>query len=118
MLRLSSAQKIYIYREPVDMRKAINGLLIILQTEFNQDSQSGDVYIFCNRARNKIKCLCWDKNGYVLYYKRIERGRFMYSKYIQGDYLVITPKQLEGLFMGLDFYLLGHYPEEKYSDLF
>jgi len=118
VLKLTTEQKIYIYTEPVDMRKAINGLSIILQETFEKNPQTGDIYIFINRQRNKIKCIFWDSNGFVLYYKRLEKGRFNYSKYISNNEMVITEKQLQGLLMGLDFYLLGEHPEEKFENFF
>ena len=118
MIQLKATQKIYIYTEPVDMRKAVDGLSVILQEIFNQNPQSGDVYLFTNRQRNKIKCLFWDKNGFVLYYKRLERGRFNYSKYLCGHEIMITQKQLLGLFMGLDFHLLGECSNEEYDNFF
>lgn len=118
MIKVNEEQKIYIYTEPTDMRKAIDGLSLILLEQFEQNPQSGDLYLFINRARNKIKCLCWDKNGFVLYYKRLERGRFNYSKYLNDNRIIITEKQLRALLMGLDFYMLGNYSEEKYDDFF
>ena len=100
------------------MRKSINGLIIILLECFNQNPQSGDLYLFTNRYRNKIKCLFWDNNGFALYYKRLEKGRFNYSKYLSGDKIIVSQEQLKALLMGLDFYLLGKYPVKEYEDFF
>lgn len=118
MLTITKGQNIYIYTEPVDMRKAIDGLSIILQEAFEQNPQSGDLYLFTNRSRNKLKCIYWDTNGFVLFYKRLEKGRFNYSKYLQGDKIIVNEKQLQALLMGLDFYRLGTYPEEQYQSFF
>jgi len=118
MIKLTQEQTIYIYSEPVDMRKAINGLILLLQDSFEKNPQSGDLYLFTNRAHNKIKCICWDKNGFVLYYKRLEKGRFNYSKYLCDNEIVITEKQLTALLMGLDFYILGKYPQAQYDSFF
>ena len=100
------------------MRKAINGLVVILSEEFEQNPQSGDLYLFVNKNRDKVKCLIWDKNGFVLYYKRMEKGRFNYSKHLQGDKIIITEKQLNALLMGLDFHLLSSFSEEIYENYF
>ena len=118
MLTLPQNKIIYVYTEPVDMRKSINGLIAILVEMFTQNPQSGDFYLFTNRQRNKIKCLFWDRNGFALYYKRLEKGRFNYSKYMSEDKLVISETQLKALLVGLDFYLLGHLPEDHYNDFF
>lgn len=118
MLMLPQNKHIYVYADPVDMRKSINGLIIILLESFNQNPQSGDLYLFTNRHYNKIKCLFWDRNGFALYYKRLEKGRFNYSKYIQENKIVINEAQLKALLIGLDFYLLGHLSEEEYKDFF
>jgi transposase len=100
------------------MRKAVNGLVIILLAEFQQNPQSGDVYLFVNRNHNKIKGLIWDNNGFVLYYKRLEKGRFNYSKYLKEDKIEVSEKQLRALLMGLDFYLFTEHSLEKYRDFF
>jgi len=114
MLRIHDQQQIYVYTDPVDMRKAVNGLITILLEEFDKNPQTGDLYVFVNRTRDKIKCLAWDKNGFVLYYKRLEQGRFNFSKYLKNGEIVISETQLKALLMGLDFYLVG----ENYSKNF
>ena len=100
------------------MRKSVDGLALILADSFNQNPQSGDLYLFVNRGRNKIKALIWDDNGFVLYYKRLEKGRFNYSKYLKGNEVLVTPRQLKALLMGLDFHLLATSRHENYTDFF
>lgn len=116
MLSLSIPGQIYVYTESIDMRKSINGLVILLADVFEQNPQTGDFFIFTNKNRNKLKALFWDKNGFVLYYKRIEKGRFQYSKHLRRDKIIVNPTQLRALLMGLDFHLLGQYPIEHYQD--
>lgn len=118
MLRLSPEQKIHVYLGPVDMRRSINGLNLLLAESLQQNPQSGDLYLFVNRARDKVKCLLWDGNGFVLIYKRLEKGRFNYSKHLHGDKIIITHAQLRALLMGLDFYLLTQHPQEQYQEFF
>src|SRR5215469_18784694 len=105
-LSISPQSKIYIYTTHIDMRKSINGLVLILADVYQQNPMQGDLFVFTNKQRNKIKLLFWDKNGFVLYYKRLEKAKFNYSKYVQGDKIVIHAQQLNALLMGLDFYLL------------
>jgi len=118
MLSIASDTPIYIYTARVDMRKSINGLVNLLVESFDKNPQQGGLFVFSNRQRNKLKILFWDKNGFVLYYKRLEKSRFQYSKYLQDDVVTVNPTQLKALLMGLDFYLLGEYPCESYQEFF
>lgn len=61
--------EIYLYRRPVDFRKQANGLALLVKQELGHSPFSGALYAFTNRQRNKIKCLMWEDNGFVLYYK-------------------------------------------------
>lgn len=117
MLTLSPHHKVYVYTTAIDLRKAVNGLVVLLADVYQQNPQTGDVFIFTNRQRTIVKALCWDSNGFVLYYKRIENGRFHYSKYLQGDEIVISTLQLKALLMGMDFHLIGKNTVEN-SDYF
>ena len=76
MLPLSSAQQYYFYRQPTDMRKSFHGLSGIVRGELNRDPVSGDVFVFVNRRRDRIKLLVWDRSGFVLYYKHLQQGTF------------------------------------------
>jgi len=118
MLSIPAETPIYIYTAAVDMRKQINGLVNLLVESFDQNPQQGGLFVFTNSQRRKLKILFWDKNGFVLYYKRLEKSRFQYSKYLQGDKIIVNTHQLKALLMGLDFYLLGEYSIEQYTDFF
>jgi len=118
MLTVPTDKTVYVYTQPVDMRKAVNGLIVILQESFQKNPQSGDLYLFTNRQRNKIKALFWDNNGFVLYYKRIEKGRFNYSKYLHDQEIVVTQQQLKALLMGIDFHLLSQNATDHYAHFF
>jgi transposase len=76
MLIFSSHHQYYIYTKIVDMRKGIDGLAGIVANEMQGIATDGNVYVFFNATRDKIKLLIWDHDGYVLYLKRLERGRF------------------------------------------
>jgi transposase len=118
MLTVSQDTKIYVYTEHIDMRRSIDGLVIMLADTYQLNPQTGDLFIFTNKSKNKIKLLFWDKNGFVLYYKKLERGKFNYSRYIQDETIMITSQQLRALLMGLDFYLMGQYSHEICHDFF
>lgn len=76
MLSLSSAHRYYLYREPADMRKSFDGLAGLVTNRMKRSPMSGEVYIFLNRRREQIRLLAWDRTGFVLYCKRLEKGTF------------------------------------------
>jgi transposase len=69
------------YREPTDMRKSFDGLSGIVEGQLRRNPTSGEVFIFVNRRRNKVKLLRWEQGGFILYYKRLERGTFELPKF-------------------------------------
>lgn len=76
MLGFHSHQRYFVCTTPVDMRKGIDGLCGVVRHLLDDNPQSGYVFIFFNKDRDKIKLLVWDVGGYVLYHKRLERGSF------------------------------------------
>lgn len=68
--------QIYLYRLPIDFRKQVNGLTLLVEQEFGRNPFSGALYAFTNRQHNLIKCLMWEDNGFVLYYKVLAEERF------------------------------------------
>ncbi|MFK7920838.1 MAG: IS66 family insertion sequence element accessory protein TnpB [Bacteroidia bacterium] len=76
MLSFSSKQRYFLYRGATDMRKSFNGLSGLVRTHFTHSLLSGDVFIFLNRRRDRIKLLMWDVSGFAIYYKRLEGGTF------------------------------------------
>lgn len=76
MLHLSAAERYYFYNDIVDMRKGCYGLCGIVQNELKKNILLGDVFVFINKRHNQIKLLQWDKDGFALYEKRLEKGTF------------------------------------------
>lgn len=74
MFTLSSGNTYFLYRQATDMRKSFDGLTGIVQSEMKKNPLSGEVFLFINRKNDKIKLLRWEAGGFVLYYKRLERG--------------------------------------------
>lgn len=81
MFTLGSSLSFHLYCKPTDMRKSFDGLCGIVQNHLNQSPANGDVYVFINKPRNKIKLLHWSANSFVLYYKRLETGTFEHPGY-------------------------------------
>lgn len=76
MLTLASDLKIYVYAEPTDMRKGINGLSGIVRDAFAADPCDGSLFVFVNRCRDRLKMLYFDGGGFWLYYRVLEAGTF------------------------------------------
>lgn len=76
MFSLGSSHRYFLYGKSCDMRKSFDGLSGIVSNELNRDPTSGDVFIFLNKRKNLIKLLHWERGGFVLYYKRLEKGTF------------------------------------------
>ena len=76
MFSLTSSFHYYLYRGPTDMRKSFDGLSGLVQSQLYRNPTSGEVFIFINRRRNKVKLLTWEHGGFILYYKRLELGTF------------------------------------------
>jgi len=73
---LPSSVRIYVAAEAVDLRRGFDGLAAATRSIIRQDPLSGHVFVFVNRRKNRIKLLVWDRSGYMLLYKRLERGTF------------------------------------------
>jgi len=93
-------ERIFIYSQPVDMRKQIDGLAGIVTSHFERDPADRCLYVFVNRGRDKLKLLIWHINGYWLLYKRLERQRFQWPDWFVDDSLELTEEQLDYLLDG------------------
>jgi len=92
---------VYLYRDAVDFRKGHRGLSAIVQMELEHDPFSGTLYIFRNRAFDKLKILFWENNGFVLYYKSLAKEKFHWPD-ANEQLLSINGEQLNWLIDGYD----------------
>ena len=88
MLTLRPSIRIYICLRPADMRKSMDGLSAMVLSEMDEDPLSGHLFLFRNRRGDRIKIIYWDRNGYALWYKRLERGRFSFPRAGSGKVLI------------------------------
>jgi len=109
---------IYLYREPVDFRKASQGLAAIVLQELGQDPFAGALYAFTNRQRNKIKCLYWEDNGFVLYYKALAEEKFHWPRLGENSVLSLSGQQINWLLDGYDISRLTGHKKLHYDALF
>lgn len=92
MLTFSPTTRIFICREPTDMRKSFDGLSGLVIDVLDQDPQSGHLFCFFNRRRDMVKILFWDLSGFALYFKRLEKGTFAVFDRAGDDGSVFTMK--------------------------
>ena len=93
--------QIYLYRDPIDFRKAHRGLVAIIEMELGHNPFEGNLYAFTNRQYNKIKCIFWESNGFVLYYKSLSEEKFKWPKK-SDDVVTLTGQQMNWLLDGYD----------------
>lgn len=102
--------EIYLHREPVDFRKAINGLSVIVEEMLEISPFSQALFVFCNKRRTQLKVLYWDETGFALWQKRLEKERFKWPK--QGE-LVITLSHEQWLWLLRGFNVFDLKPHQK-----
>ena len=83
MFTLSDNHRFLLYSQPTDMRKSFDGLSGLIKNQLATDPRNGDVFLFINKGRDKIKLLHWNGCGYTLYYKCLEKGTFELPSYKQ-----------------------------------
>lgn len=88
--------KIYLAVGNTDMRKSINGLSILVEDYLEMDPFNGHLFAFSNKRRNMIKILYWDRNGFCLYQKRLEKHRFKWPEH-SGEVMEIEQRELSWL---------------------
>ncbi len=104
MLTLPRSVRIFISSGPTDMRRSIDGLMSIVKDELEGKVYSGHLYVFVSRRADRVKILTWDKGGFVLYYKRLERGVFRLPHMDPTAMAVeIDATQLSMLLDGIDY---------------
>lgn len=97
---VSRAERIYVACGYTDLRKSIDGLSALVHQRFSLDPFSNSLFLFCGRRCDRIKALYWEGDGFVLLYKRLERGSFQWPR-MESEARLITPQQFRWLTEGL-----------------
>lgn len=101
MLSLPPSVQIYVASEPADMRKSFNGLTILVHDVLDQDPLSGHLFVFRNRRGDRVKILYWDRSGFCIWYKMLERGAF-HLPCSDEPYIEMSSAELALLLEGID----------------
>ncbi len=116
MFSPANAAQVFIATGVTDMRKSINGLSILVADQLKLDPLSGHFFAFCNRGRDIIKILYWDRNGFCLWHKRLEQDRFQWPE-TEDDVLNIYGHELFWLLDGLSLNQCEAHQELSYESL-
>ena len=108
--------QVFIYRDPIDFRKSHRGLAAIVEMELGHNPFEGHLYAFTNRQRNKIKCLFWESNGFVLYYKSLAEEKFKWPKRTE-ELITVTGEQINWLLDGYDIARMTPHKKLHYDSL-
>jgi len=95
-----SDKPVYLCCGHTDMRKSINGLMMLVQNSFSLDPFVDALFVFCNRDRNRLKIIEWDGDGFWLYFKRLERGRFRWPSDGESATMILNADELSCLIDG------------------
>ena len=109
--------RVYLALGATDMRKAINGLSILVADHLDYDAFSGHLFAFCNRSRTIIKVLYYHRNGFCLWQKRLEKHKFHWPR-SRDEVVEVGPRELAWLLEGLDLERVKGHPKLSYSTLF
>lgn len=101
MLLISEHQRYFVYTGVTDMRKGFDTLSGLVRAEMKLNPMSGDMYIFFNRARTHVKILLWDRDGFALYFKRLEEGTFELPSQNNSGSTLITAQTLALILQGI-----------------
>ncbi len=117
MLRVNQNTQVYLACGATDMRKSINGLSLLVSEVLQQDVFSASLFVFCNCSRDKLKILHRDNNGFWLYYKRLEKGRFKWPELRGQTSVSLTQRELNWLPDGLNIEKVQAHPRLNYTHI-
>ena len=106
---------VYLYRDPVDMRKAINGLSVLVQESGMGDLMEPNLFVFCGKRRDVIKVLYFDKSGFCLWQKRLEREKFPWPKKSTVEKIQLSIEQFSWLLEGYHIWKMKPHAELKFE---
>lgn len=109
--------RIYLHRDPIDFRKAINGLSLIVTEAMQRSLFERAVFVFCNKRHTQLKVLYWDSSGFALWQKRLEKDRFKWPKGHPADTMVLSHEQWQWLLRGFDIQTMKAHQRLDYRSI-
>lgn len=115
MMRPSLGVDVFLCRHPIDMRKSIDGLTVLVEGTLDRRVFSGSLFVFTNKRRDKLKILYFETSGFVVWYKRLEEARFHWPKGFDGESRSITAQQLHWLLDGYNIEAMKPHAPLRYT---
>jgi transposase len=113
MFRFDGKVRVWLHRDAVDFRMSINGLSALVKQSMQLDPLGDDIFAFCNRRRDRIKLLLWERTGFWLLMKRLEQDRFAWPR--KEPVMALTSEQLHWLLEGIDLEAMRRHPARHYQ---
>ena len=112
---------VYLHRDYVDFRKAINGLVEIIESQMSLSPYQDAIFVFCSKTKDKLKVIHWDRTGFVMWYKRLEKSKYAWPVRHDDDVIELTAEQWQWLLSGYNIVLMQghealHYGEKNRVD--
>jgi transposase len=102
MLSLPPSTRVFVATKPADMRRSFDGLFALVRDFLGEDPLSGHLFVFRNRAGDRLKVLWWDRDGLAIFYKRLEEGTFRFPSAGDSARLEMTSADLQLVLQGID----------------
>lgn len=117
-LDLRSFSGIYLHRDPVDMRKWIGGLSIIVEKNMKLDPFSKYLFVFCNKKKNRLKILYWDETGFAIWFKALDAEKFKWPTKLDDAVVSLTSQELQWLLRGIDLTKITPHKKLNYESVY
>lgn len=115
MIRPIEEIRVHLCRDVVDFRKQIRGLSVLVQEELELDPFSAHIFAFCNRRRDHVKLLLWERNGFILWQKKLEEDKFPWPRAMGTEVVELTGRELNWMLDGMDVFALRPHNELSYE---
>lgn len=117
MIQWADSYCVYLHRDPVDFRKAINGLAVIVAEQMSLSPYEPALFVFCNKNRYQLKVLYWDQTGFCLWQKRLEKDKFKWPRKDPLSTVSISHEQWNWLLRGFDIAKIKPHQRLIFSDV-
>ncbi len=119
IINIGDHRKYYLYRKETDMRKGFDSLCGIIGNELGKQVMNGDAFIFINKPRTHIKLLLWEKGGFTIFYRRLEKGTFEVPAFdLDAKSMQLTSDQLNFILEGISLEAIKYRKRYQHLDAY